>query len=201
MREVEFLPSWYPALRWRKRAVWIQLGATVGVVLVLAGMTIARRIDERRQQGVAAVYAGRIKQYAPALARLDQLHAQQRELRQRERLAALTGLQLDPTRLLNLLEDAMPAKVALTDLSLQAVASQASSDAQRRLSVRVVGVAPSDVEVVTLMTNLGKVKFFEEVAMDYTREHTAVTATSQATREFALTFAVDLTAAPSANGK
>jgi len=199
MREVEFLPTWYPVVCRRKRLVWAQLAATGAVLLALTGATIARRCEVARQQAVADDYAAELQHFKPALMRLDALQSQQRQLRYREQLAAQTGLQLDPTRLLNVLEDAMPAKVSLTDLSLQAVETPGGGgDAQRRLSIRLTGLAPSDVEVVTLLTNLGKVKLLDDVAMDYTREHAG---DGQATREFALTFAVNLVAVPAATAQ
>lgn len=190
MRKVEFLPAWYPALRRQKRTLWIQLGASLGVMAILVAVMIQKRIEERRQQEIAATYTRQLARYAPLLARFDELQAKQGMLRQRERLAAHTGLQLDPTRLVNVLEEAMPARVQLTELSLQSAESGVSGGAQRRLTARICGLAPSDMEVVTLLTNLGKVKFLDDVAMDFTREHAGAV---QATREFALTFVVDLT--------
>src|SRR4051794_28822020 len=43
LRDIEFLPAWYPQLRRRKRAIWIQSIATAAIVLVLAGVTVAKR--------------------------------------------------------------------------------------------------------------------------------------------------------------
>ena len=186
MRDIEFIPAWYPQLRRRKRALVVQAIASGAIVLALTGVTIAKRWDVQRQQAIATDSAAETARCSPALARLSALQAQQRQLRQQVQVIAQLGEQLDPTRLINLLEDAMPSAVQLTDLSMETPSSD-----ERALAIRMQGIAPDDAAVATLLTNLGGVKFFDDVTMSYSRDHAGG---ATASREFELTFKVGVQA-------
>jgi Tfp pilus assembly protein PilN len=189
LRDVEFLPSWYSQLRRRKRALLVQSIATGVIVVALTGVTFANRLDVEWQQAIATGFAAEAARCGPALTSLERLRTQQRQLRQQEQVITDLGQELDPTRLLNVVEDTMPPAVALTDLSMEPVAAS-----DRALSIRLQGVATSDADVATLLTNLGNVRFFDDVTMSYSRDHVGGTSTgagAQATREFEVTFSLN----------
>jgi Tfp pilus assembly protein PilN len=202
MRDVEFLPAWYPQLRRRKRALVIQVCATGTIILTLGTIALAKQLDLRRQQLMLTEARVELSRCGPALARLDALVARQQQLRQQEQVIARLGTQLDPTRLLNVLEDAMPAQVTLTDLTLDSRAAAPGAKDERLLAVRLQGLAPTDADIASLLSNLGNVKFFDDVTMAYSRDHAGgtpnapatqgVTLTPPPTREFELSFSVNL---------
>jgi Tfp pilus assembly protein PilN len=202
MREVEFLPAWYPQLRRRKRALVIQVCATGTIILTLGTIALSKQLDVRRQQLMLTETRVELSRCGPALARLDALVERQQQLRQQEQVITRLGTQLDPTRLLNVVEDAMPAQVTLTDLTLESRAAPGGTD-ERLLAIRLQGLAPTDADIASLLSNLGSVKFFDDVTMAYSRDHasgasSAPTTQSVAltpplpTREFELSFTVNL---------
>ncbi len=197
MRDVEFLPNWYPKLRHRRQALKLQALATVAVVLALVSVTVAKRLDARHQANTTTQYADQLKQSNQQLARLDALLEYQRQLRRQARVISELGLKVDPTRLLTSIEDAMPPETSLTELALETQeqpaggAGQALLPMDRRLMVRLQGVAPSDVQVATLLTELGKVKFLDDLAMTYSRDRIG---DGRSMREFELTFGVNINA-------
>ncbi len=61
----------------------------------------------------------------------------------------------------------------------------------RNLRVRLQGVAPTDVELATFLTELNKVPFLEHVAPTYARDRREA---GHVLREFELTFTINLNA-------
>ena len=186
MRDVEFLPAWYPQLRRRKRALVIQVCATGTIILALGTIALSKQLDVRRQQLMLTETRVELSRCGPALARLDALVERQQQLRQQEQVIARLGTQLDPTRLLNVLEDAMPARVTLTDLTLESRAAPGGTD-ERLLAIRLQGLAPTDADIASFLSNLGSVKFFDDITMAYSRDHASSTASVPTTQSVALT--------------
>jgi Tfp pilus assembly protein PilN len=197
MHEVEFLPPWYSALRRRKCAIIVQATASAAILLVLTAAVFGRQWEIHRRQQVVAQYDQQIHQADLQLSKLEGVLAVQQRLRQQERVIGQLGIDMQATRLLSALQDAMPRKMSLTGLSLETqeqsrlpVGQGATpSPLDRWLIVRLQGVAPTDVEVAMLLDSLSRLKFLDSVGMTYIRDRTEAT---HAMRDFELRFRLNL---------
>jgi len=197
MHDVEFLPAWYAALQRRKCAMIAQGCASAAIVLFLTAAVIGREWEVHRQLQVVSHYDQQIDQAKQQLSALDGVLAVKQQLQQRQRVIAQLGIDLDAARLLNALESAMPAKMALTGLSFETqeqsilpVAQVAGASASDRwLIVRMQGVTATDVEVAMLLDKLSRFKFLDSVGLTYIRDRTEAGHTM---RDFELRFRVNL---------
>jgi Tfp pilus assembly protein PilN len=198
MYNVEFLPEWYQSLQRRKWAVVIQAGLSLAIVLGLVGTLIGREWEIHRQLQIVAQNDLQLRQSNRQLAKLNGVLATQDQLRQQEHAINQLGIDLDATRVVNALETAMPPRMALTGLSVEAQEQPSMPEGQvsttatgmdHWLVVRLQGIAPTDIEVAILMDRLSKVKYFDSVAMSYIRDRTEAGRTM---RDFELRFRVNL---------
>ena len=183
MREVEFLPAWYPQVRKRRRLVILQAWMTL---VVLGGL------------GAWLTFAGRnVREFEARLTRVDrELTASRSELKVIEELMTLrkdlvhksqvlakVGSHAEAARLLATLDEALPKSTALLELSLITEETQAAVTTgsvgggaratqqprepvmDRRLNVKLTGVAPTDVEVASFLDKLTGKPFLEDVRM------------------------------------
>jgi Tfp pilus assembly protein PilN len=207
LRDVEFLPAWYPQIRRRKFAVVVQAWASLGVIVLLLGITLVKHWEVHCAQAAAVECSDQINESQQQLARLNEKLQYEGQLSQQEQIIAKLGLNVDTTRLVNALEDAMPQQMSLTDLTVETEENMeptmnvtgakkpgTTPDApqvDRRLKVRLDGVSPSDLELASLIENLNRVKFFDDVATSYARP---VTRSGHLIREFEVSFSVNLNA-------
>jgi len=204
MREIDFLPQWYLHLQARRRAVrlliWCALILGFGLTAAL-GMA---RQNEARAQAALDSLKSQVQQASSELEHMQRLENLQKKMRQQEDVILRLGNHVESSRLLTALVNAMPPGVALTELmvegeenqlQLTSVARAALKDpnnppAERRLRIKLMGFAPTDVELATFLTELNKVPFFERVAPTFVRDkHDS----GHILREFELTFAIPLT--------
>jgi Tfp pilus assembly protein PilN len=204
MREMEFLPSWYPEISKRRRMVVLQAWATMALVGGLTAWMVLSGRNVRRAEVDLRSLRGEISQTESDLQKLDDLLSLQKQLRQQDRVNAKLGLHVEATRMMNALESAMPREMAVLQLELDieeqtkpvttladAKAMQEKEPPQiRKLKVRLQGVAPTDVDVANFMTRIGTTSYFEQVAMTYARDRLE---SGHVMREFEVTFSVDLT--------
>ncbi len=203
MRELEFLPAWYPQTRARRRMVVLQTQLT----LVLAGgLALWGMLVHRNTMAAAALLIdanGQVHQTQNQLHVLeDQLSVKKQLLLQRQIVGKL-GLPVEMSRMLATLDDRMPRQMSLTDVSLMteeqaravintpaaALAAGRGDTVDRRLRVRLQGVAPTDTDVANFLAGLTNVPFFDSVAMNYSRDKLD---DGHLMREFEITFSVDL---------
>jgi hypothetical protein len=200
MREIDFLPAWYPAIQRRYGQLIVQLWVTVAVILIVAGYAIAKQMQVRAAHRATAQTEAQITLSRQQLVQLGQKLKYEDELRQQDRIVARLGLGVETTRLLKALQDAMTPEMALTNVSLETeetplVPVRTRTDADqsveydRRLKVVVDGVAPTEIEPVTLMGNLMKVSCFENVAIQLKEPRTRG---GHITREFQVSFDMNL---------
>jgi Tfp pilus assembly protein PilN len=206
MRELEFLPGWYVRLRKRRRAVFLQLWMTFALAGG-AGLWIGLVARNVREASAALTeLKGRMKETDAQLEQMDRLENLRRQLRQQAEILASLGDHVDATRLMARLNDALPGNVSLLAIGLEveerpiqvggAVRLTGNGDPakvamERRLKVRVQGVAPTDLELSVFLTELNKTAFFEEVAPAYAKDRKE---SGHILREFEVNFFVDLTA-------
>jgi hypothetical protein len=207
MRELEFLPGWYPQLRRRRSLVkiqgWVLVAMIVGLSLwaILVGRAV-RKDEAKLVQLDAALSESRAE-----LEQLDELLALEKQLGKQEQIMAKVGSHVEAARLLATLDEVMPPEMALVDLSFdtedrvvqpatptgsrftRAAANAAPPVIDRRLKVRLVAVAPTDVDLANFLARLTGKPFFEAVAMTYARDRSEQ---GHLMREFEVLFSMDL---------
>jgi Tfp pilus assembly protein PilN len=210
MREIDFLPTWYPQIQQRHRRLIVQGWITLVILSMLVGYALLKRWQVHSARIVTQQCQAQITLSRQQLAQLSEKLKYEAELRQQDQIVARLGLGVDSTRLLKSLEDAMTPEMSLTNLSLEtveqprptavigfntrnpnaSVTKADGSEVDRRLKVVVDGVAPSDMQVAALMENLAKINCFENVAFPYLREGRS--RDGHVTREFEVTFELNL---------
>lgn len=181
MRELEFLPEWYPNLRRRKRVVmlqgWMTLAIIAGLVLWIA---LARRNVQASELTMQSLGAEMVQTRAEQ-EQLEELLNLERELTRKEQIIAQLGYPVEMSRLLRTLDLVMPQEMSLREIicntreivlpsANSAAAARAKPDTQRqvekRLEVRLIGWAPSDVDLANLLAGLqADYPFFENIAL------------------------------------
>lgn len=205
MRELEFLPQWYSRLERRRGVLWLQAWLTLAL---FAGLGLWVFLAERNVRSTAyalRLLDGQLKQTDNQVRQMDLMQATQRQCRQKADVLAKLGTHVDSARILGRLGELMPANVSLVQLSFEldetpaalpgaaraALKDRNSAPLDRRLRARVQGVAPTDVELATLLTELNKVPFLDNVTATYSRDKRQL---GHVLREFELVFTINLNA-------
>jgi Tfp pilus assembly protein PilN len=201
MRELEFLPDWYPKLRRRRRMVVIQAWLTVVMALSLALWLFMAHRNTHEKQAQISRLEGQLAQTHSELRQLDELLDIKRQLQVQEQVISKIGVHVEVTRMLAELDRLMPKEMSLLDLKLDTleqprkvdnvVAAMAAKDEpmDRRLLVHLWGVAPSDLDLANFYGKLGDVPFFDHVAIG---ESADFADNGHLMRKFELTFMMDL---------
>jgi Tfp pilus assembly protein PilN len=200
MRELEFLPAWYPALRRKRRWMTLQAWLT-GAVLITLGfwMLLAQRNVHAAQSTLDNIH-GQLQQTDQELHRLSELQALKQQMSQQAQIVASLGPHVPTVRILNELEQLMPPEMALLDLSLTtqtqseptdvlAKAAGAQPTLMRVMHFRLHGVSPTDVDLGNFLARLAGVPYFSDIAMVYSRDRAD---SGHRMREFEVTFAIHL---------
>jgi hypothetical protein len=197
MREFDFLPDWYrQVVRQRKR-----LAVEGCCALLLIGAIGLRAAYSRHHAAVAAAATAeldrqivRAKAQAQELERLTNLRL--RWAKQQQRIERL-GAHVEAARLLSALDDAMPSGVALSDLQLDTderpstapSTASATSTTERRLRIRLEGVAATPADLDKFVARLKAIPYFEQVSVGFNKD--AVEA-GRSVSQFAITFSINL---------
>lgn len=204
MRDLEFLPSWYPQLRKRKRLMMLHAYMT----LVIAGGLGLWMFLAHRNVQVAEATVHRLDdnltQTQAELQKLAELMTLQKQLRQQEQIKDKLGTHVEVTRMLTTLDSLMTRSMSVLDLSLETEEQLAGGaglagarereekkdqPVDRRLRVKLVGVSPSGEDVANFLAQLSNVSFFDQVAMTYSRDRID---SGHMMREFEITFSLSL---------
>jgi Tfp pilus assembly protein PilN len=177
VRELEFLPNWYPQLRLRRRVVLVMAWVTVAMIgAMTTWVALTQRSIHIRQARLVQLDA-ELQHSREELKDLELLVTSEKKLKERAQVLNKVGFHVEAARLLATLDEVMPKSASLLELSFlteekQPVTLVAAKAAQerdrvtdRRLNVRVTGVAPTDVEVADFLTKLTGKPFFEDVRM------------------------------------
>jgi Tfp pilus assembly protein PilN len=201
VRELEFLPDWYPQTHRRRRLIVLQGWLTLIIVAGMGSWIVLKDRNNTLDERILAVQTAQLDQTYAQLAEVDKLDSLRRQLRQQEEVISRIGFAVEACKAVNALDDRMPRQMALTGIVLEneertdrsALAARGPNGeptVDRRLKVRVQGVCPTDVDLANFMTQLSAVPYFESVNNTYARERTD---NSRVMREFELTFSVNLT--------
>jgi hypothetical protein len=200
MREIEFLPAWYPQVRWRKRCVQIEAWILVIVMISLGSWYAFAQQNFHNQQTVLGALQQRLDQVHTEKELLNQALDLRQRLQEREEIVASLGYPVEMTRLLQTLDRVMPKEMALSEFDCQtreqprpvtSVAAVRPNDKQldRKLDIHLKGVAPSDVDLANVLGELSKMPFLEQVNVGYSQDKVD---SGHRMREFELTFSMNL---------
>jgi Tfp pilus assembly protein PilN len=204
MRDMEFLPDWYPQTRRRRRLV-VLLG---WLTMVLVGGMGAHKVLADRNIAAAdkalLSLRGQLDQTNAQLVEMDKLDSMRLQLKQQEQVVSRLGFYVYATKAVDTLDRLLPKQMSLTGMQLeneekvdtsaiqQAKGGEAAVD--RRLKVRIQGVCPTDVDLAEFMTELSTIKFFDQVSVTYARDKSD---NGHVLREFEVSFVLNLNGAGS----
>lgn len=212
MRELEFLPGWYPTFRRRQRLVKTQAWATavtVGAVLMI-GLASHQRVSA--QERVNAAIQQDLTQTRSQLKLLDEQLELKKQLDRQGEILSRIGLQVEFTRLIGELDALMGQEMFLIDLNIdtdetirpavpgggnnpKARPGATSNNkppapkCDRKLKIKMVAISPTDVDVANFLAGLTNKPFFDQVAMTYAKDRIQQ---GRLMREFELTFLINL---------
>jgi hypothetical protein len=206
VRELEFLPAWYPVLRRRRALATAQAFGTAGLMLGLVFWGVMGHQRVMHKQALAAQTTDELRQVRGQLKMLDEQLLMKQQLQQQEMILRRLGLQVDATRMLGEMDELMGKQTFVLELAIDteehvrsaapAVAAMTGDPSQkpreqveRKLRVRLVGVAPSDVDVANFLAGLSSRSYFDQVAMTYARDRAS---DGRLMREFEVTFLINL---------
>ena len=204
MRELEFLPEWYPQTRRRKRLVMLQGWLTVLLILGMgAFLMMADRNIAMAERSLIALKA-QLTQTNSQLEEMDKLDAIRRQLRKQAQITSRLGLYVETSTVIHELERLMPKQMSLSGLQIEneeksessAIALARGGDPQvdRRLKIKVQAVCPTAVDMASFLTQLSAVPLFEQVNLNRAGE---TTDQGHTMHEFELTLVVNLNAGAS----
>jgi len=204
MRELEFLPEWYPRLRRQRRRVLLQVWVALVILVGLAlWLTLARRNAGRAEAALRA-FEVQVLQTETERRQLEEQLRMKAQLEQREQVVASLGFPVEMSRLLRTLDVIMPREMSLKDVTCttveqpllydgpapaQARGTQNKPMVDRRLRVSLVGVAPNDLDLANFLTGLTNYPFFEQIQL---LKADGVVDGGHAMREFEVTFSMSL---------
>jgi Tfp pilus assembly protein PilN len=181
VRELEFLPTWYGQARSRYRWLRLQAGTTL---LLVAGLGLWLGLAQRNIRTAEASLNAVDLQLAQSQLELEQLQVQLRlknQLEFQRQIVTRLGMQVEVSRMLNTLERLMPKEMSLTELTFDTAEeivkrpdgttpNDRNATKSRSLRVKLLGVAPSDVDLANFLSGLTNVPFFQEVSLTYARD-------------------------------
>jgi len=176
MREIDFLPQWYPAVRRQRSILRAQVWASA--IIVSAGvvaLTVSyqqceaaqRRFEVTREHADHAV-----KQ----VHQLDEMLSLQNQLVAKRQIVSELGLPVELSRVISEFNDCVPREVSFTDIefkttetALESISDRAKQSGgktmTRRLEIALKGVAPTESEVTAFWSRLIQRPFLTEVRL------------------------------------
>jgi len=195
MREIEFLPDWYPRMRQRRRRVILQGYVLLAVAggLGIWGALIHRNIELARADD--GILAQQLNESRRQLVEMDRLTLLRKQLQAEDQIFAKLGIHVEAARLIRALDQAMPRDVSLTGLQMEveekvdSATTPGAHAVDHRLHVKLDGVASSAAEVSKFMTQLNAVPYFEQPTITAAKDRRDG---DHVMREFQVTFTINL---------
>jgi hypothetical protein len=182
VRELDFVPPWYATVRKNKRVLKMQAAFVAGVCVALFVWHYAQ---VKSVHAAGRVLGVREKQVEASASRVRERQTQQQlrqQLQTQERVDTSLGLNVESSRLLAMLDAALPRQGSLTEIVVetderartlvQQAASKSAAPAtpERRLKVSIKGVAPSAADVASLLDSLAATGFCDDREHVYSRD-------------------------------
>jgi hypothetical protein len=164
MRELEFLPAWYPMLRRKRRVLLMEAWLAVTTVAVLGLWLILSAHNVIARETLLTVREKQLTQSNYELQKLAELESLKRQMSDQAKLMAHLGPNVPMGRLMDTLEQTLPKGMALLNVTVEfqkGVKSQsgrpgAVAESDPEYVVAIHGVSPSDAELGNFMTGLAK---------------------------------------------
>lgn len=203
MREIDFLPDWYATTHRKRKLLKLQFYCVIVVALALStwAITDAQALDRRE-----SLLISRTAELEASTYRVRERQEQERlraQYQMQQRVGASLGLNVESSRVLKLLEDALPKEASLLEvvmetserqipLSQRAAAVKSGKrvvEVDRQLNVRFKGVAPTSADIATMLDNLRDTGFCNDLALDFARDHVEG---DYLMHEFAIRFSIEI---------
>jgi hypothetical protein len=202
MREVEFLPGWYPKVRQRKRIVAFQAWVTLILIIGLGlWMILVQRNVYAKQQELGSLQTD-LYRSEEEVHHLDQALALQQALSGKNEIIDKIGTPVEMSKVMTTLDTVMPANMALVELTLDTeeapkssgntLAARAAAEQKRedsKLHFKLHGVSPTDVDLAEFLSKLTGKPFFKQVELLYSHEKVD---SGHVMRDFEVAFAMEL---------
>lgn len=204
MPDLELLPAWYSGLQKRKRWLRLQVWLTLAFAGGLGLWVFLADRNQRFAESALVSLKGQLNQTDAQLKKMDELESLRKQLRQQAEILGKMGLHIEASRLITQLAQALPERMSLlgmnfeveeTPVTLPPTVRASMKDPNtvvmdRKLRVRLQGVAPTDLDLSEFLTELNKTSFFDHVAPSYARDRKD---SGHLMREFEVSFLVGLT--------
>jgi hypothetical protein len=176
MREIDFLPEWYPSVRRQRSVLRLQVYISAAVVLAgVAALTVSYHQCEAAQQQLNQTN-DRAQQAVKEVHQLDEMLSLQNQLVAKRQIVSELGLPVEMSRVISEFSQCLPREVSFTDVDMKttevtvdSIADRARNDGKkltsRRLEMTVKGVAPTESEVTAFWSRLIQRPFFTEVRL------------------------------------
>ena len=201
MHELDFLPTWYPAIRRRKRQTLLQLWLTGLVAIGLCAWQLMAHRNIERKQRQAESFVTNLSQTRATLKALEEQATLKQKLQVQEEMLAKIGTHIDVARMFDAIDKAMPPEMSLisatleteelTNTAVKPDSKSAGPKTDRRLKVRLEGVAPTQLDLANLLAALTNVPFFDDVTPTWNKDQVQ---NDHLMRRFEVTFNVNLDA-------
>ena len=198
MRELEFMPAWYPQLRRQRRMVVIQAWATFMVVFGLGLWVYFARQNVKNRQAFHDNVERQLEQSRAELKELNTQLAEKDKLEAQQKIISKLGLHVEASRMLDRIASLMPKEMSLTEATFDTLeqtkqkdgrADSSTTEVTRKLQVRVVGLTPSDADWAGVLAKLSAVPYFQDVRLVGAKDRNS---DAHLMREFEVSFVVDL---------
>jgi Tfp pilus assembly protein PilN len=203
MRELEFLPDWYPKLRKSAQRLRLRVAVALLIATGLSVWTMLARHNIAEAEVSLDTLKAQLDQARGELQLLDIQTDLLRKLQAQSRIDARLGLPIEMSRMLAAVEACMPREMSLLEVTtdtetvakpLSAVSADGPRVApeallQRSLRVKVQGVAPTDEQVTTFFAELNKLPLLDQVRMTYAKD---LVADGHLMRQFEISFRINL---------
>jgi Tfp pilus assembly protein PilN len=184
MREFDFLPEWYPAVRRQRSVLRMQVYASATVVVAgVAALLVSYHQCEAAQQTLTLTNA-RAEQAVKEVHQLDEMLSLQNQLVTKRQIVSELGLPVELGRVVSEFNECLPREVSFTDIDIKTTEASIDSISERakqggnktvsrRLEISLKGLAPTESEVTAFWSRLIQRPFFTEVRLVNSVERTS----------------------------
>jgi Tfp pilus assembly protein PilN len=164
MRELEFLPGWYPLLRKRRRILLVEAWLSVVIFLALCLWLVLSAHNVIAKESLLHQRQQQLDQSNAELQKLAELESLKKQMSEQARLMAQLGPNVPMGRLMDTIEQVLPREMALQDVTVEyqklartgPLPAHPVTEADPQYQVEIHGVAPNDVELGNFMTRLAQ---------------------------------------------